>query len=156
MAEREEGPTLGELEEVVAADPGPESVVDSVREAMEAAEAPEAEAAAEAPENVEGEEGTEPKETPEAEPESEDGRERDEKGRFVAKDGTPEEAAEATPEVEPVEPVADPAQAAATEDEPLDPRPEWTLEKQEAFRALPVEAQRILLEETDQLTTVQQ
>lgn len=126
----EKAPTLAELEGVVEEDTGPESVADSLREAMAEASNAQDEAADSADTR--------------AADESAAGRARDASGRFKAagEEGKPAAKAEDGNEAEPEpgKPVA------AQEPEPLEPRPEWTLEEQKAFRELPAPAQKMLME----------
>jgi hypothetical protein len=107
-------------------------------------------------------EGAEPADTGEVsgaepEPTSEAGRESDEFGRFVSKEAEAAEAgtepAEEAPEAEAAE-APEPQEAApeapepvetATEGEALEPPTHWSLEEQEAFRAVPEEHQTALL-----------
>lgn len=136
MAEKDDAPTLEQIESG--------SIADDIRAAMGSAEA--AEPAGEpAPETPAAEpEAAEPEQ--EGRARDEKGRARDEKGRFLPKEGaapeTPEgERPEAAPEG------AAPAAEPAPEEDPLDPPVDWTLERQEAFRKLPVDHQKFLLEQ---------
>lgn len=130
MADNNDAPTVGDIESGSIADDLRASFAQAEKEA-----APEA-----APEAV----------TTEAAPEGDksegeqDGRARDEKGRFIAKDGAaeqPEKVEGAAPEA------AQESVPAAEEEEPLDPPVEWTLEQQEAFRTLPVNQQKFILDQ---------
>ena len=127
MPEKDDTITVGDIEN---------SVADDLRESFAAVAketAPEA-----APEAV----------APEAAPEGDkpegeqDGRARDDKGRFVAKDGVQP----------PEQPIGEkPAEAAESaeqpEEEPLEPPVEWPLDKQQAFRQLPVAQQKFVMEQ---------
>lgn len=134
MADKEDAPTVGQIEDG--------SIADDLRASFAQAEKEAApEAAEQAPEQAAPEQA--------AQPEGEqDGRARDEKGRFLPKEATP--AADEPAKVE-GESAPDAALAAeqppAEEEEPLDPPVEWTLEQQEAFRTLPVNQQKFILDQ---------
>lgn len=120
-------PTLQDLETVVSDDPGPESVADALREAMSGAA------------DAGGDDTA-------AEDAAAAARERDERGRFKAA----EAAQGADPSADKGEPEEGAPQAAAGDekddtDDVIDPRPEWSLEDQNAFRALPPAAQKMVM-----------
>lgn len=111
---------------------------------------------------AEAAETTEAATTPDKPEDAQDGRARDEKGRFIAKEGDqPEEtpAAATKPEGEQPAVAAQPVADQPAEPEPLEPPVEWPLEKQTAFRALPPDQQKFVLEQvggvTEKLTEVE-
>jgi len=104
-----------------------------------------AEVIKETPQEPAGEPESVPEQAATEEPESQEKpageRERDEKGRFVAKEGElpesePEPVVETTPETPGTPESAD----------PVEPPVEWTLEEQEGFRALPPAQQKFVLD----------
>ena len=128
-----EAPTLGELER--------ESVADSMRAVLAETQSPDS-AVAEA---LSGgtEEPTVEEKVVEATTETAAetaARERDEKGRFVAKD---------KPEGEGAAPVASAAETSSTaapvDEEPLEPLPDWPADKHDTFRKLPRGEQQFVL-----------
>lgn len=134
-----EAPTLGELEAESAAD-SMRAVLGEMGKTDDDAASEmlgnEADVTADAPET----------EAPVDEP-KDDGRDRDEKGRFVAKDKgeespTEESETEERPEAELSGEVVEPE----SDDDPLEPLPEWTAEQHEEFRKLPRAAQQFLLD----------
>lgn len=132
--EKDDAPTLGDIESG--------SIADDLRASFAEAEK---EAAAEPSGDArsEGEGGGEPEKAEAAQ----DERARDDKGRFVAKEGDKPEKPEqeAKPEGElPSQPAAE--QPPAEEPEPLDPPVDWSVDEQKAFRALPPAQQKFILD----------
>lgn len=131
MAEKDDAPTVADIENG--------SIEDDLRASFaEAGKEPAAEPATEAA----AEEPAKEDEKPEA---ASGERARDDKGRFVAKEGDAPEV-EAKPEAEPPADAA-PLAAETPAAEPLEPPVEWPLEKQTAFRALPPDQQKFILEQ---------
>ena len=91
---------------------------------------------------VEAEPEVKPDATTEETPAEKDARERDEKGRFVAKDKPEGQGAAPVAAVEEITPTPAPA----GDDEPLEPLPDWPADKHEAFRKLPRSEQQFVLD----------
>lgn len=133
MAEKDDAPTLGDIENGTIEDDIRASFAESVEETVgEPATEAQAEVTTEQPEKPEAASGE---------------RARDDKGRFIAKEGDKPETEE-KPEGEQAENPEQPAEAQTTEDsQPLEPPVEWPLEKQTVFRALPSDQQKFILDQ---------
>lgn len=142
-----DAPTLGELEAESAADSMRAVLGDMDKTTDDAADEMLGNQAPEAGDGSDDQHVRDAAESPDEGGEQKpDGRERDDKGRFVAKEGAESVIEPDKPDEDADGPGESEDSAVSGDEDPLEPLPDWSAEQHEEFRKLPRSAQQFMLD----------